>query len=250
MSQDENPRLRSLIATLVERRIEESLARIEAALARWRRGESDALTPHVEVLRHVARAGVMSARVARAERDGSAPLLRDAFDLGLIDREAFQELAGCPPEEVPAPPSLDDEAQKVSAAPRPGKRAVVEAMLQDGPVLLHLDPRREGVDVPTGFRNDPRLVLRIGTRLTPAIPDLAVDQDGVRATLSFRSVPHTCVIPWSAVFAVVAEDGQGLVFGEDVPPEVAAEMHQEGEPESTKPAPEPRKRPSHLKLVQ
>ncbi|HEY3353479.1 MAG TPA: ClpXP protease specificity-enhancing factor SspB [Polyangia bacterium] len=250
--QEENSGLRAMIAALVERRIEESLGHVEAALAQWRRGESDALTPHLESLRHVARAGVLSARVARAERDGPRPLLRDAFDLGLVDREAFQRLAGCPPEEVAPPPSLDEEAQSAAGVPRPAKRTVVDTMLKDGPVLVHLDPRRGGVDVPAAFHADPRLVLRIGHRLTPPITDLEIDEDGVRATLSFRAVPHHCVIPWSAVFAVVGEDGQGLVFAEDVPPEVAAEM--QSEPGATEPnqpaAPEPKKRPSHLKLVQ
>ena len=81
---------------------------------------------------------------------------------------------------------------------------------------------------------------------------MTIDEDGVRATLSFRAVPHHCVIPWAAVFAVVAEDGQGLVFSEDVPPEVAAEMQgDESAAAPSKPSPpEPKKRPSHLKLVQ
>jgi stringent starvation protein B len=244
---DEAAGPRAVIASLCERRIEESLARIETSLAEWRRGECDALTPHVEALRHVARAGVISARVARSERDGPKALLRDAFDLGLLDAEAFRRYAGCAPEEVAPPPSLDEEAA-AAAAPRPGKRTVVDAMLQDGPVLLHLDPRRDGVDVPEGFLTDARLVLRIGRRLSPPIPDLEVDEDGVRATLTFRSVPHSCTIPWRAVFAVVSEDGQGLVFAEDVPPEVAAEMRSEPQPPEPPPVGPPRG--AHLKLVQ
>jgi len=244
---NEIPELRAVIASLVERRIEESLARVEASIAEWRRGDCDALTPHVEVLRHVARAGALSARIARVERDGPKELLRDAFDLGLLDAEVFRQLAGCAPDEVAPPPSLDEAAALASAVPRPGKRTVVDAMLKDGPVLLHLDPRRDGVEVPDGFRADPRLVLRIGHRLSPPIPDLEVDEDGLRATLTFRAVPHHCAIPWHAVFAVVSEDGQGLVFAEDVPPEVAAEMHGEGQP--PEPPREGPRRGAHLKLV-
>lgn len=220
---ERNEHLEEVVGALVARRMEESLTRVEEALSAWRRGEMDLFSAHAETLRHQGRMAALSARVARAEMEGSERLLRDAFDAGLVGREAFLELAGRAPEEVEPFPSLDAEAQPFLARgmtpPLPEKRAVVERLLGAGAVLLHLDARRPGVKVPPAHAADPRLVLRIGYGLKPPIPDLTVDGDGVTATLSFRGTLFRCVVPWAAIYAVVGEDGRGLVWPGDVPPE-------------------------------
>src|SRR5690242_14384968 len=108
-------RLHDVLAALVARRIEESLARVEAALAAWRRGDGDALEAHAETLRHAARAGALSSRVARAGLDGPEQLLRDAYDAGLIDAAEFEEIVGTPVEDVAPSPSLDEESSRKAA---------------------------------------------------------------------------------------------------------------------------------------
>lgn len=253
MAEPDDPlRIDALLASLVNRRMEESLKRIEDALAAWRKGDCDVMAPHLEALRHVARTGALSARVTRARDEGPERLMRDAFDVGLVEREEFVRLTGKAPEDVEPLPPLDEEVAASLSAPLPEKRSVVDAMLKDGPVLLHLDARRPGVTVPSSLAQDPALVLRVGHNLTPAIPDLTLDDDGVKATLTFRGVPHACVVPWSALFAVTNEAGQGLVYDKDVPPEVAARMKGEDEGDEDEPpsAPEPAPpRGRHLKLV-
>ena len=42
--------------------------------------------------------------------------------------------------------------------------------------------------------------------------------------LSFSRSPFWCALPWSAIYALVSEDGPGMVWPDDVPPEVAAQM--------------------------
>ena len=245
-------RLQSLMDALVARRIEESLGRVETALAAWRKGERDLFAAHGEVLGHAARAGTLSARIARAGIEGPDQLLRDAYEAGLLDRAEFVALAGRPPEEVPVPPPLDQEAEREAAPPMPDKRSVIDKLLEDGAVLLHVDSRRDGVRVPEAHRADPKLVLRVGHRLTPRIPDLVIDGDGVRATLTFRGVPFACVIPWPAVYAIVAEDSRGLIWPEDVPPEVARDFaHKPRAAVERREPPDdpPRPRGGHLKLV-
>lgn len=59
------------------------------------------------------------------------------------------------------------------------------------------------------------------------IPDLCVDEDGVLATLSFQRSPFTCWIPWDAVFAVVSDDGKGMMWPENLPDEIATEVDRE-----------------------
>lgn len=106
----------------------------------------------------------------------------------------------------------------------PSKKDVVLALLQGPSVFVHLDPRKKGVVVPANFRKQPQLVLQIGLNMAVQIPDLRVDDDGITCTLSFSRSPFWCALPWSAIYALVSEDGPGMVWPDDVPPEVAAQM--------------------------
>lgn len=110
---------------------------------------------------------------------------------------------------------------RLSAQELPPKKDVALFLLQRSSVFMHLDPRSDDVIVPPGFKREPRLVLQIGYKMAVAIPDLAIEADGWSGTLSFRKQPFRCVVPWSRVFAMVGEDGQGMVWPEDVPPELA-----------------------------
>jgi hypothetical protein len=77
------------------------------------------------------------------------------------------------------------------------------------------------VVVPPWFKKQPQLVLQIGLNMPVPIPDLVLDDEGMRCTLSFNRSPFFCVVPWSSVFAMVGEDGRGMVWPDDVPAEVA-----------------------------
>ena len=63
-------------------------------------------------------------------------------------------------------------------------------------------------------------MLQYGHDLPIPIPDLEVDDYGVRATLSFSRAAHRTVVPWSAVYVVACDDGRGVLYSEDVPPDV------------------------------
>jgi hypothetical protein len=56
---------------------------------------------------------------------------------------------------------------------------------------------------------------------------LRVDDSGVFGTLSFNRTAFTCVVPWEAVFAVVGDDGRGMVWPASMPSEIAAEVDRE-----------------------
>lgn len=131
----------------------------------------------------------------------------------------------------------------MSDVPRqlPPKKEVALALLEGPSVFVHLDPRREGVVVPKWFLGQPQLVLQVGLNMTIPIPDLRVDEDGVSCTLSFSRTPFWCSIPWSAVYALVGEDGRGMVWPNDVPPEVALQMQQKAAPPPGKQAKKTRK---------
>lgn len=109
----------------------------------------------------------------------------------------------------------------------PNKKDVARALLLKGSMFVHLDPRRDDVRVPAWLMNQPQLVLQVGLDMPVPIPDLRVDGRGVFGTLSFNRTPFTCSVPWEAVFAVVGDDGRGMVWPESMPPEIAAEVERE-----------------------
>ena len=108
----------------------------------------------------------------------------------------------------------------MSSSERPTKQQAFLALLREGWTSLHLDARRAGVVVPEALRGEPHLVLQYGHDLPIAIPDLEIDEYGVRATLSFSRAAHLTVVPWSAVYVVACDDGRGVLYSEDVPPDV------------------------------
>jgi stringent starvation protein B len=111
------------------------------------------------------------------------------------------------------------------------------------------------VSVPDRLAGDPRLVLRFGYGLSPAIVDLEVGEDGLSGVLSFSGAPHRCVLPWPSIYAVVSEaDQRGLLWPSDVPPEAVASVEPEQQSAETKAEAEAEDTPArrsrgHLKLV-
>jgi hypothetical protein len=112
----------------------------------------------------------------------------------------------------------------------PRKKDVVLELLEHATVFVHLDPRAEAVRVPPWFKRQPQLVLQIGLNMAVPIPDLEVDDEGLSCTLSFNRAPFLCVIPWSSVFALVDDRRQGMVWPDDVPPELNQQAQQQPKP--------------------
>lgn len=116
----------------------------------------------------------------------------------------------------------------------PPKKDVMLALLERSSVFIHLDPRREEVRVPPWFKKQPQLVLQVGLNMAVRIPDLDVGEDAVSCTLSFSRSPFFCYIPWSSVFALVAEDGKAGIWPNDIPPEVAAQQAERAQKEQAR----------------
>jgi stringent starvation protein B len=257
-------RLQAVVTALIQHRVITSLEELEIAIAKWRSGELGALEAHGAVLKHAARCERTVERVTAGVGDRPDGIIRDAFDAGLIEEADVVRLVGLRPDQIAPAGSLGDGQEDVSQGR--DKRAAVEELLERGPVLIHVDARREDVLVPTRLRGDARLVLRFGYRM-PAVVDLAVDDDGIAGTLTFGGMPFYCKLPWPAVYAAIVEGEQrGTVWPEDIPdvvmekpPETqqaqqAAAAEPEGSATSASvsveaPAPA-RKRGGHLKLVE
>lgn len=105
----------------------------------------------------------------------------------------------------------------------PSKKEQLLKLLDRGSVFVHLDPRRESVIVPDWLSHKPQLVLQLGRNFAIPIPDLEIDDFGVSCTLSFNRTPFHCTLPWSAVYALVAENGEVTVWPSELPMELVPE---------------------------
>ena len=118
------------------------------------------------------------------------------------------------------------------------KKTFFQTLLEAGSVYVHLDPRKEGVVVPSALKDGPMLTLVFGLRLPVPIPDLEINQEAVTGTLSFDRTPYWCKVPWKAVYALSTEDGRALVWPEDLPRDV--QLHLDDLEGSTEPVPKRR----------
>lgn len=108
-------------------------------------------------------------------------------------------------------------------------------LTKDPSVFVHFDPRCDGVVLPPHLRKQPRVVLQYGLNMPVPIPDLEVGEDGLGATLSFARTPTWTFVPWTAVFAIVNEEGQGMLWETEVPREVREEPAKAEPPKSEAP---------------
>ncbi len=104
------------------------------------------------------------------------------------------------------------------------KREQLRAMLDEGLVMIHLDPRPAEVVVPPQFKSQPMLRLNLAWGFN--LPALDIDEAGVYAVLSFNRANFGCTIPWSAVFAMTWPDLEhdGYVWPDSAPAEIRAAM--------------------------
>lgn len=119
-----------------------------------------------------------------------------------------------------------------SRHPPASKKEALLALLDRGLTMIHLDARRDGVQVPPSYASDPHLRLNLSYRF--GLADLEIDDEGVRATLSFSGSGFYCRIPWSAIFAMTQDGGErGWLWPADLPPELLSSL----EPERAEQAP-------------
>ena len=100
------------------------------------------------------------------------------------------------------------------------KRKKLLELLDRGLVMLHLDPRAEGVVVPPQFTGQAALRLNIAYGFN--LPALDIGPDGVYAVLSFNRQNFGCTIPWHAIFgASLPQDSHdGVIWPSSLPPEL------------------------------
>lgn len=120
------------------------------------------------------------------------------------------------------------------------KRELLETLLEKGMVLVAVNGRFPGVDLPEHLRGDPQVNLNLSYRF--GWP-MEVGEWGVRATLTFGGKPYDCALPWQAIFLAVSHVSQErYLFPADVPDELLPGSPVAKEAKEEPPAERPRPR--------
>lgn len=101
---------------------------------------------------------------------------------------------------------------------RLSKIEALNEFLDEGRTMIYVNARADDVDVPPHFRDNPNLRLDLSRRFPRP---MAISDAGVMAELSFGGTPHTCTIPWDAVFGMFNHvTHKELLWPEDIPEEL------------------------------
>lgn len=107
------------------------------------------------------------------------------------------------------------------------KQELVEKLLGQGMILVALDGRADGVDLPAHLRSDPQVRLNLSHRF--GLP-METGPWGIHATLHFGGVPYDCKLPWGAIFLVFCHGSkEQYLFPLDLPDDLLGAVEAEGE---------------------
>ncbi len=100
------------------------------------------------------------------------------------------------------------------------KKQNLEKLLGFGTIMVFVDARKTGVEVPEQHRGNAQLPLNLD--YTFQIPDFKVCDDRIEASLSFSRQRYFCVIPFDAIYAVSSKAvNEALVYPENLPPDIS-----------------------------
>jgi stringent starvation protein B len=110
------------------------------------------------------------------------------------------------------------------------KRTALLELLSEGMVMLHLDTRSPGVDVPEHLRGTEALALNLSHAFRLDLFEVGPYE--IVANLSFGDLRYRCVLPWKSIFSMTQHaTGERRVYVEDFPPELLASIKREAGPE-------------------
>ena len=97
------------------------------------------------------------------------------------------------------------------------KYKLFEAAFSGDHLFIQLDARPPEVEVPPHLKVDLALRLKMSSRFQGKT---TFDEHAITSYLKFDGNYEKCVMPWTAVWAITAENGQTQVWPEDVPKEL------------------------------
>jgi hypothetical protein len=113
------------------------------------------------------------------------------------------------------------------------QRTVIERLLEAEQVLVHINPRFSGTDLPAHLAENRSVTLRLSRFFRGA---LFTDADGISAELLFGSSYFTCVLPWGAIWGASSMEGDEYIWSDAAPEQILELYLAEKARSSSKPA--------------
>lgn len=88
-------------------------------------------------------------------------------------------------------------------------------------VLIHLDSRKPGVQLPDHLLNNPSVTLKLSALFQGKT---TITRDSVTSFLRFSGVYSECIVPWTAIWGMTAASGENIIWQEDLSPELLLQM--------------------------
>lgn len=95
----------------------------------------------------------------------------------------------------------------------PQKKNLIESMLNNGLVMIVVDARKKGVELPADLLQDSRVALNLSWKFRAY---MELKEESIHALLRFSGKEFLCVIPWNAIW-MVKQNKDGIVFPESLP---------------------------------
>jgi hypothetical protein len=135
---------------------------------------------------------------------------------------------------------------------RADQKTIVEQLLNDEQVLVHINPNCPGVSIPGHLAESKTVTLRLSRYFKG---ELTTDDEKITADLLFGSTYITCVIPWISIWGASSLQGDEYVWREAAPEEIVHLLKNHADHERPKKAPQSatskptRSTPGHLRRV-
>jgi len=106
------------------------------------------------------------------------------------------------------------------------KQIVLELFLAFGTTRVAVNGAHSLIKLPEYLLGNPNVHLDLSYNFGTNFP-MSLDDDGIRAVLSFNKTPFSCFIPWDALWLVMSQDSSKphlILFPESVPPSVQKQV--------------------------
>ena len=98
-----------------------------------------------------------------------------------------------------------------------------ELWMRGDHVMVHLDARAEGVEVPQMHAANPSLALQLSYAFRG---ETTHDDSEIRSFLKFHGEYFECILPWSAIWGISSAEQDSRIWPQDMPKELLVRMAQ------------------------
>lgn len=102
------------------------------------------------------------------------------------------------------------------------KYEVLNKLLEQEYLLIHVNPLADGVEVPAYLKKEKTLTLKL-SRLFRGTMSIEEEQELVTADLLFGGKYYTCRVPFHSLWGVTDVKGESLIWPDSIPPQMT--MH-------------------------